>query len=479
MEDGSQSFLALNHKQVIKDRSLSQNVQLKSGNKGCSLKEKLRASISLVVFVMLLPVGLEAQTAAPVPAQPLAYGIGVQTPLRYAGEAAPGNQLSLSMGASTFYDDNVFQTNSQRLSDEGVSFDSHLALSRQTENLTISFDYLPYFLLYRQINQFDRLNHTADLNLTYRLGSHFNLGLYDIFSYQNGVFQSLTGQQIMSGLGSPTTLNQTILPYTIRTLSNSSGLDLMYVKSHRTSLTLTGGYNQQKFRNQGVAGQPLYNSRGVSGGFQYQYRVTEHSSFGLLLLHQDSTFGGGEVFGNNLRFQTESAAVSVGSRLSPTVTVTMFGGAQYVRTIGQSAAGAGIAGQVQPSGGGSITKQVRKTALDLSARRTVADGNGLYTLVISTTAGLGLRRRLMGRWEAHWHGDVARADTSQFASGKTDALSGVFGLDRPLSSGATLHVSYETMHQLSRGTLPILANFDRNQVTIGIDYQLKAIPLGR
>jgi len=91
MEDGPQSLLAFNYKQVIKDRSLSQNVELKSINKGCSLKEKLRASISLVVFVMLLPVGLEAQTAAPAPAQPSVYGSGVQTPLRYAGEAAPVN----------------------------------------------------------------------------------------------------------------------------------------------------------------------------------------------------------------------------------------------------------------------------------------------------------------------------------------------------------------------------------------------------
>jgi hypothetical protein len=479
MEDGSQSFLALNYEQVIKDRSLSQNVQLKSGNKGCSLKEKLRASISLVVFLMLLPVGLEAQTAAPAPAQPLAYGSGVQTPLRYAGEAASVNQLSLSMGASTFYDDNVFQRNSQRLSDEGVSFDSHLTLSRQTENLTISFDYLPYFLLYRQINQFDRLNHTADLNLTYRLGSHFKLGLYDTFSYQNGVFQSLTGQQIMSGLGSPTTLNQTILPYTIRTLSNLSGLDLMYVKSHRTSLTLTGGYNQQKFGTQGVAGQSLYNSWGISGGFQYQYLVTEHSSFGLLLLHQDSTFRGGEVLGNNPRFQMESAVVSVGSRLSPTVAVTIFGGPEYVRIIGPSAAG--IAGQFQPTGGGSITKEVRKTALDLSVERAVSGSGGLYTLVKSTTGSLGVRRRLVGRWEANLQGGAARADTSllQFARGRTDALSGIFSLDRPLSRGSVFRISYDTTHQLSKGTLPISANFDRNLVTIGIDYQLKAIPLGR
>jgi hypothetical protein len=482
MENGSQSFPALSYKQVNKDRSLRQNVELRSDNKGCSLKEKLRASISLVVFVVLLPVGLEAQTAssaAPPPAQPSVYGSGVQTPLRYAGEAGPANQLSLSMGVSTFYDDNVLQNNSQRLNDEAVSFDSHLTLSRQTENLTISFDYVPYFLLYRQTDQYDRLNHTADLNLTYRLGSHFNVGLHGTFSYQNGVFESLTGQQIMSGLGSPTTLNQTIFPYTVRTLSNSSGLDLTYVKSHRTSLTLTGGYDQQKFGSQVEAGRPLYNSTGLNGGFQYQYLVTEHTSFGLLLLHQDSTFKGGEAFGNNLRFQMESAVVSVGARLAPTVTVTLFGGPDYVRIIGPSAVG--VAGQFQPSGGGSIAKEVRKTALNLTVQRSVSGSGGLYALVKSTTGSFGVRRRLVGRWEANLQGGAARADTSllQFTSGRTDALTGAFSLDRPLLRGSVFHISYDTTHQLSKGTLPISADFDRNRVTIGVDYRLKAIALGR
>lgn len=484
MEDGSQSLLARNYKQVIKDRSLSQNVELKSDNKGCSLKEKLRASISLVVFVMLLPVGVEAQTAspaAPAPAQPSVYGSGVQTPLRYAGEAAQANQLSLSMGASTFYDDNVLARNSQRLSDEAASFESHLTLSRQTENVTISFDYLPYFLLYRQIDQYDRLNHTADLNLTYRLSSHFNLGLHDTFSYQNGVFQSLTGQQIMSGLGSPTALNQMIFPYTTRTLSNMTGLDLTFVKSRRTSLTFSGGYNQRKFGNQAGSGQPLYNSRGLSGGLQFEYGVTDHTSFGLLLLHQDTTYQGGEVFGNQQRSQIESTFLSVGSRLSPTVTLTVYGGAQYVRTIGQFSVGYSVAGRFQGSGGGSITKEVRKTAMNLSLQRIVSDSGGLYTSVINTNASFGVRRRLVGRWEANWQGGAARADTSlfQLANGRTDAVTGGIDLSRPLSVGSVFHISYDTTHELSKGTLPISATFDRNQVTISIDYRLKAIPLGR
>ena len=230
-----------------------------------------------------------------------------------------------------------------------------------------------------------------------------------------------------------------------------------------------------------VAGQPLYNSWGISGGFQYQYLVTDHSNLGLLLLHQDSTFRGGKVFGDNLRFQIESGLVSVGSRLSPTVTVTIFGGPQYVRIIGQSSVGNSVAGQFQASGGGSITKEVRKTALVLTVQRSVSGSGGLYALVKSTTGSFGVRRRLVGRWEANLQGGAARADTSllQFASGRTDALTGAFGLDRPLLRGSVFHISYDTIYQLSKGTLPISATFDRNQVTIGIDYRLKAISLGR
>jgi hypothetical protein len=484
MEDGSQSLLVRNYKQVIKDRSLSQNAKLKSGNKGCSLKGKLHASISLVFLVMLLPVGVQAQITSPAalgPAQPQVYGSAVQTPLQYAGEAARANQLSLSMGASTFYDDNVFGMNSDRVSDEAASFEPHLALLRQTENLTITFDYLPYFLLYRRFDQYDRLNHNADLKLIYRLSSHLFLGLDDTFSYQNGLFQSQTEQQIMSGLLSPTALNQMIVPYTIRTLSNLGALDLTYMKSRRTSVTLTGGYTQRKFESQVAAGQPLYSSRGMSGSLRFQYAVTDHTRFGLLLLHQDTTYLGGEVFGNEQRFQIESVLPSVGSRLSPTVTVMAYGGAQYVRTFGQSSGGNSVAGRFESSGGGSITKEVRKTALNLSLQRIVSDSGGLLTSVIYTNATLGVRRQLVGRWEANFQAAAARADTSLFQSAREriDALTGLFRLDRPLSRGSVFHISYDTGHQLSKGNLQIGMPFDRNRVTVGFDYQLKAFPLGR
>lgn len=460
-------------------------MDLKIGrHEGCSLREKLRTFIFFVSFVALLPVGLGAQTVSPaaqVPAPAAVYGGGGQTPLRYAGETPPVNQLMLSVGVSTFYDDNVPQQNSIRVGDEAVSLTSQLVLFRQSERLKLDFSYTPFGLLYRQKDQYDSLNHNVGLSAIVRLSPRVNLGLHEAFSYQNGIFQSLTGQPISSGLGPPTALNQTILPYVTRTLSNASGLDLTYVKSGRTSLTFSSGFDRRQFGNQGLAGQQLYNSWGVNGGLQYKYRITEHTNLGLVLVHQDSTFRGGGVFGNSLRFQSESTLVSIGSRLSPTVTVTIFGGPQYIRILGQPAAAAGVTGQFQGAGGGNVTVQVQQTALSFSVQRTVSDGGGVYTLVKSTSVDFGVRRQLIGRWEAAMHIGAARANTSlfQLASGTTDALIGGVRLDRPLSGGATLHASYETGHETSSGALPFLADFDRNRVAIGIDYRFKAIPLGR
>jgi len=439
--------------------------------------------IFCVTLPTLFPIAFWAQTTSPTAsgsAQVTAFGAGNQTPLRFQGESVPTNQMFLSVGASTFYDDDVFATNSRRAGDEAFSIDSHVGITRQTERLTASFNYSPFFLLYRQMDQYDRLNHSASLGLTYRLTSRFSLGLYDTISYQNGVYPSLAGQQIMSGLASPTALNQMIVPYTVRTLSDVAGLGLTFVKSQRTSLTFSGNYIQEKYGNQ-TPGQPLYNANGASGGMALQYRLTEHTSFGILLLHQDTTYRGGHFFGYRLRSQVESTFFSVGSSLSPTVTVTVFIGPQYIRTIGQESAGVGLIGHFQTSGGASITKEVRRTALDLSVQRSISDGGGLYASVIDNTATFGVRRQLVGHWEAGLHGGVAQADPSLFqnANGRTDALTASIGIERPFSHGAVFRISYVTWHQLSHGTLPNAANYDRDQVTVGIDYQLKAIPFGR
>jgi hypothetical protein len=407
------------------------------------------------------------------------YG-GVQSPLQFQGESAPVNQAFFSMGTSVFYDNNAYATGSHGVGDEALSLDAHLGIARRTEHLTASLDYMPFFLFYRTLDQFDRLNHSGSLSLAYKLTPRVILGLYDSINYQTGYYGSLTGLQILSGPSSPTALNQMIIPYTTRTLTNTAGLSLTFAKSSRTAITLSASDNQIKFGQQ-QPGQPLYNGSGIGGGLTYQYRLTEHTSFGILLLHQDFTYQGGEVFGNRLRTQVESALFSFASHLSPTVNVTVFGGPQYVHTLGQVSAAVGHIASFQGSGGGSITKEVRKTALDLSFQRSVSEGAGLYASTINTTATFGVRRRLFGRWEADWSLGASRMDNSLYhtVNGKTDALTGGMGINRPLLHGSVFHISYSTWHQLSTRNLPISYNLDRNQIAVGVDYQFKALPLGR
>jgi hypothetical protein len=442
----------------------------------------LKKIIPLVILAMCLPLGLRAQTTSPAitgPNQPVIFGSGLQTPLRFAEEAIPTNQISLTFGASTFYDDNVLQQNSDRISDEAAVFNSKIAFSRQTQNLTFDFNYQPTFLVYNNTDQLDRLNDLGTFNLNFRVSPRFVVGLFDSVSYQNGAFQSAGGGQISSGLSSPTSLNQSVFPYTVRTLGNTSGLNLTFVKSNRTSLTLSGSYNELRFGSQQTVGETLYNSREASGGFQYQYRVTEHTSIGIVVLHQDSTFNGGTGFGGNRRFQIETAIFSLQSKVTPTVTLAFFGGPQYASSFGQ-AVGGGALRQLQGGGGGSITKEVKKTALDVSVQRSTSDSGGLYTLVENTTATFGVRRRLVGRWEANLRGGATRIDTSllQLGSGTAESLLGGIDLVRPFANGTRFHVSYQNIHQLTSGTVPIAANYDRDVVTVGFDFQLKAIPLG-
>ena len=92
-----------------------------------------------------------------------------------------------------------------------------------------------------------------------------------------------------------------------------------------------------------------------------------------------------------------------------------------------------------------LPKRLIKRPLNLSVQRQVSSGGGLYTMVENTTATLGVRRSLGGRWEADLHGGATRLETSitQLAGGKMDSLLGGFRLSRPLSNGSTFYISYD------------------------------------
>jgi hypothetical protein len=431
----------------------------------------------------LSPAGLKAQVAPLNPQgtpQPAVYGGGIQTPLLFEGETTPSNKASLSLGVAALYDDNVFTRNIQRVGDEALTFNPDFNYSKRSDRLVLGFDYAPSFIGYRQISEFDRVNQGGGLGMTYTLTPHLLLSLHDSITYQTGNYPLFGQAPTNSGPPAATGIESQILPYSNRVLTNSAGLDLTYVKSQRTSLTFSAGYNLLKYKVQ-AGQQPLYNGNGLSGSLLFQYRLTEHSLLGALLIHQDNTYQGGKYFGSRLRSQIESAYLSFGSLITPSVSVTFFGGPQYVGTVGQVSTNAGVAAHFQGSGGASVTKQLRRTAFDLAVRRSVSGSGGLYTSVVSTDATLAFRRRLVEHWEIDCHAGAGKQDASLFklANGTTEGLSGGIRISRLFSAYSEFYISYDTWHQLSKGTLPIFSHFDRNIVQAGVNYQLKALHLGR
>ncbi len=441
----------------------------------------MKKIILFALTIMLSPFGIRAQTSTgttPSMISPVAIGNGLQAPLRFAGEEVPANQLSLGFGATTFYNDNVFMTNATRDRDEGLSFTSIFAFTRQTENSSFNFNYVPSFYIYDHTDEYDRLNHTGSLDLKYRFSPRWVLMMSDSTSYQNGLLQAVAGQPISSGISSPSSPNQSIFPTTSRTFSNAGAMDITFVKSNRSSISFTGNYNSQEFSNQETAGESLFNGRQATGGFQYQHLVTEHTSVGFELLHEDSTYRGGSVVGGLQRYQTESALLAFQSHFKPSLTVSLFGGGQYVTTFGESA-GVSATRSTQWAGGGSVTKAVRRTAVDLSVQRRVSDSGGVYGQVEYNTAMVGLRRRLVGLWEADLRASGSRITTEepQIGSGRAEAIQGEFDVARSFGKNSSVRISYINSHQLTSGTLPFGQNFDLNLVTLAIDFRLKPIPI--
>jgi len=445
-------------------------------------REQRRILISLLAFIALFPLALSAQDVqgSSSSCQGCVYGGGIQTPLLFEGESALVNQANLSVGASGFYDDNVLAAAKPRVADEAMSFDAHLGITKRSKRLVVNFGYSPFFTLYRTVSQYDRINHTGSLDMTYQWTSRIVLGVHETFSYQNGIYPSLTGQEITAGPAAPIPVDNIVVPYTTRTLYNMPGLDLTFAKSRRTSLSLSGVYSELKFGYK-IAGQPLYNSNGINGGMSFQHTLTAHFDAGMSLLYQNTSYQGGQVFGNRLRTEVESAYLTLAYRVSSSISVRVFGGPQYLRTLGLASTKGRIGGTLVASEGANISKRVRSTAVDLAYQRAVNSSGGVYTSVISTTATLGVRRRLVGRWEAGANAGVAREDASifQLGNGKTDGLLAGASITRPVARGSMFHISYFNVHEMSRGTLPISDNFNRNQVSVGFDYQFKAFPIGR
>jgi hypothetical protein len=416
------------------------------------------------------------------PPGPQTYGNGEKAGLNYAGTTSPSNSLQLGLNIGSSYDDNVLGNNQQRIGDAEFLIGPSLSLRREGSRLSLGLSYQPHFRIYRNDSELNTLDQNLGLDASYRMSSHFSLRGRTNAIYTNGIFQPGQNQEFLPGLGSPTSLNQTLYTPTERQLGLSSRIDANYQASLHDSIGLYVGESTLNFQQQVSSTGNLQNMQESDAGLQYQHRLSLHTTLGGNYQFQDISFG------PDSRTLVHSFFFSYAQQFSPSVTMTIFGGPQHSHSNGIIPFVIGpltfrvpivLAGWNWAMGG-TLTKRLDRTAFLLTAQHQVSNGGGLLGAVISTSVGGSVRRQLPGHWDAVWSGNYANNSSlgSGAPAGSYSSVTAGFGLERSLSDRVSLRLGYDYLSQHGNGQAPSIGDFNRDMVSIQLFYRFRQIALG-
>jgi len=411
------------------------------------------------------------------------YGNGEKAGLNYAGTASPRNVLLLGLDFGTGYDDNVFGNNQQKVGDAEFSIGPSLSLRREGNRVGLALTYQPHFRIYRKASELNTLDQLAGLDASYRATSRLSFRGRTSATYSNGLFRPSQNEEFLPGLSSPSGLNQTVYTPTLRQLSFSSRLDAGYQVGPHDSVDLYAGESLLNFDQQVSNAGGLGNTRETDAGLLYQHRISPHATLGLDYLFQSIDFG------PSSRTQVHSGFISYAQQLSPSVTMSVFGGPQHsLSNYIFSLALGPFSIQTPVSSpswnwalGGTLTKRLNNTVFELTAQHQVSNGAGLIGAVVETSASASVRRRLPGRWDAAWSASYTK-NSNLVSSGPTSyyqSETAGFGLARPITDRVSLRFGYDFLHQRGTGQSPLLGEVDRSLFSVQFSYRFRQIALNQ
>lgn len=438
---------------------------------------------SLFVFALLAPSCVYAQSSGDVSRETAEiFGSGDQPNI--APALIQPNFFLLDASYETSYDSNPLGLHDGAQGDMMQDASAHMVLLHSTQQVHARIEYLPYYQVFQKNSEWDVVNQpvstfnqylSADVDMTFT--ERWSARVRDDFTKEMGSYLPQVGENANSGIGAPSNLNSTIyLPFEGEQ-GNTSRVDVLYQWSQRTSLDVFGGHDLRTFSNQ-VPGTYLSDTYGNSFGGQYAWRSSEHTTLGAIYVFQRTHVSGNLLPGSASSMDVSSVLPSAGWRPRPSLDFEVFGGPQFVK-LGGAGLGAALDHLTEWAGGGTAIFQLQNTAFFINGQRVVSDGGGLLPFVTSSVVSVGGRRRF-GQWNAAFNISAARNNWIAPAANAYDltAYTGSLRLTHRLSRDFTFTSNYEYIHQGSSGSLPVGGDFQRNRITAGITWQLRAIPLG-
>jgi hypothetical protein len=403
--------------------------------------------------------------------------------LSYAGTSPAQNLLVLGLTAGLSYDDNVLGDNQQRTGDTYFQFGPSLGLRREGSRLSLALSYQPHFLVYRNASELNTINQGLTLDMGFRLNSRLAIGAQTSASYTTGFIQPSPSEEVLPGISSPSTLNQTVFTPTVRQLMLSSRIDASFQVRAHDSVDLFVSQSTLDFGQQVSNARSIQNTMERGTGLLYRHQMSRHTTVGIDYLLQDIRFG------TDSRTLVQSAFLYYAQQFSPTVSLSVFCGPQFSRLDGTfSLLPDPSILQAQASRtqwnwaiGGVLTKRSDKTVFQLSAQHLVSNGGGLLSSAVSSYVETSVRRRLGGRWDATVSGGYANNSSlaSELSQEGYRSLTLGVGLQHPLTEKLSLGGQYGFVHQSGTGNSPVFTNFDRDVWSVQLSYRFRAIALGR
>jgi len=414
---------------------------------------------------------------------PQTYGDGEKVGLNYAGTSPPRNILALGLNVGSTYDDNILGNNQQPVGDAAFQFGPSLNVHREGRRLNLALSYQPHFRIYRRASELNVVDQTLGFDAAYRASSRLSFRARTSAFYTTGIFEPIRNEEFLPGLGSPSSLNDTLFTPSARQLTWSSRIDASYQASKRDSIDVFAGQSKLDIREQFSNARSLQNTEQKDAGLDYQHRLSPHTTLGINYQYKDIRFG------SDSRDLVHSAFFSYAQQVSPSLMLSVFGGPQFSHLNEVVAFLLGPFSFRLPVSlatsnwalGGTLTKQLDKTAFQLTAQHQVSDGGGLLGAVVNSSVGTSIRRRLPGRWDAIWNAGYAnnsRLDSTS-TRGSYQSLTAGVGLERSLTEKLSVRGGYDFLHQRGDGQSLLLGSYDRDLLSVQFSYRFHQIALGR
>ncbi|MGH9573013.1 MAG: hypothetical protein ACRD40_05715 [Candidatus Acidiferrales bacterium] len=395
----------------------------------------------------------------------------------YATQPSSPSGINAELQTRLMRDTNVFNNNAQPSSDFIYQGGALINFWKAQPRWNLALQYRPTFLHYQHESSLDTFDQGLVLTGNYAFTQRFRLQGTETFDSFTGFLPSSSNQYFLLPTVGFTGVNTLIAP-TSHDLSNQSEGDLIYQVSPRGSFDLTGSYLLQDFSGiknlpPGVLSAALLDTNGATGGASYSYRYTQRITLGLRYVYQHFRYG---QSGSD---QSHTGLITVHWDAAEHVGLDVYGGPSYSTAVGTQFLGGVNEPSAQfsvlsPAFGGTFSLRSDRTVLNVSAEHSVSSGGGLLMTVMSDYEGAEVRHQLTDNWDFVVTGGYNRSVALQSESSKGKVSGETFGtaFERPIVGELSARFEYDYMRQRTNQFVPLGANVNSNQVSVGLFYRI-------